>query len=164
MNSRRPMWIAMRPSHGVMQRSGRYHTWTCCAAGFQTGRCRLGVKTRIRLLGAYVSFRQLRTCRRMSYVREVSLADSPAAINLLRLDTRGADDLAPLFGLLGNETGELGGRAREGLEADFCKASLKRRVSVTSSRPLMRSGSADPTPRYCTAAISMPVIVLNSSP
>jgi len=38
---------------------------------------------------------------------------------LLRLDAGGADDLAPLFGLLSNETGELGGRAREGHEADF---------------------------------------------
>jgi ABC transporter substrate binding protein len=25
---------------------GRYHTWTCCTAGFQTGLCQLGVKTR----------------------------------------------------------------------------------------------------------------------
>jgi len=39
--------------------------------------------------------------------REVPLPDSPAAINLLRLDARGADDLAPLFGLLGNELGKL---------------------------------------------------------
>ena len=42
-----------------------------------------------------------------AWVRVVSLPDSPAAINLLRLDARGADDLAPLFGLLGNELGEL---------------------------------------------------------
>src|SRR5262249_22877935 len=33
---------------GVMQRSGRYHTWTCCAAGFQTGQCRLGVIKRLK--------------------------------------------------------------------------------------------------------------------
>src|SRR6185437_14911588 len=32
------------------------------------------------------------------------------------------------------------------------------------TRPLMRSGNAGPMPRYCTATISMPVIVLNSSP
>ena len=42
-----------------------------------------------------------------AWVRVVSLPDSPAAINLLRLDARGADDLAPPFGLLGNEPGEL---------------------------------------------------------
>jgi len=31
------------PPTAVMQRRERYHTWTCCAAGFQTGLCRLGV-------------------------------------------------------------------------------------------------------------------------
>src|SRR5229473_3239742 len=44
MNSRRRIWIAMRPSHGGHATwLGRYHTWTCCAAGFPTGLCRLGV-------------------------------------------------------------------------------------------------------------------------
>jgi hypothetical protein len=38
-----------------MQRRGRYHTWTCCVAGFQSGRCLLGskpeaVRTAARLL------------------------------------------------------------------------------------------------------------------
>ena len=30
---------------GVMQRRGRYHNQTCCAAGFQTSLCRLGVNS-----------------------------------------------------------------------------------------------------------------------
>ena len=48
---------------GSCKRRGRYHTWTCCAAGFQTGLCRLGVKPGSRRVGAYVSFRRLRTLR-----------------------------------------------------------------------------------------------------
>src|SRR5262249_15467636 len=46
-----------------MQRSGRYHTWTCCAAGFQTGRCRLGVKMRSPLSKPHVRFCRLRKIR-----------------------------------------------------------------------------------------------------
>src|SRR6516165_6017135 len=39
-----------------MQRRGSYHTWACCTAGFQTGLCRLGVKTGSRFFRPYVSF------------------------------------------------------------------------------------------------------------
>ena len=36
----------MRPAKPPTRNNCRhdYHTWTCCAAGFQTGLCRLGVK------------------------------------------------------------------------------------------------------------------------
>src|SRR5271165_6549290 len=48
---------------GSMQRRGRYHNWTCCAARFQSGPCRFGVKTRMLLGYRYVSSFRLRTCR-----------------------------------------------------------------------------------------------------
>src|SRR6516165_8343526 len=80
---------------------------------------------------------------------------------LLRLDAGGADDLAPLFGVLSNETGELGGRARKGSRADFGKARLERRVSerrihvTIESRDdvvwrLRRCADAGPTDRFVT--------------
>ena len=46
----------------------------------------------------------------------------------LCLDASGADDLAPLFGLRGDELGELGWRARKGPQAQFGKLALERRV------------------------------------
>ena len=76
----------MRPSRGVMQRTGQYHPWTCCAAGFQTGLCQLGVKTRIPPFWAYVSFfRQLRTWRCQCFRRLVPIADLSRCSNVLRL-------------------------------------------------------------------------------
>ena len=92
-NSRRRMWMAMRPSRvGVMQRRERYHTWTCCAAGFQTGLCRLGVKTRIRPVRAYVSFHRQRT---------FSLRDAVRPRPLCLLAFQGAPTLAPWCSVCG---------------------------------------------------------------
>ena len=70
MNSRRRIWIGMRPSAEVMQRRGQYHTWTCCAAGFQTDLCRLGV----------VCHEDRRSKRRYVTVREMKVGPSRSAI------------------------------------------------------------------------------------
>jgi hypothetical protein len=55
MNSRRWIWIAMRPSRRGHATEGQYHTWTCCAAGFQSG-----------LMTAWGQFRQIGTVPRLT--------------------------------------------------------------------------------------------------
>ena len=44
------------------------------------------------------------------------------------VDTGGADDLAPLFGLCGDEPGKVGRRARKGIQTQFRKLGLERLI------------------------------------
>src|SRR4051812_5875170 len=69
----------------------------------------------------------------------VDIAASPAVIlpktvrpPLLRLEAGGADHLGPLFGLLLNQPGEVGRRARQRLAADRGEARLHCRIGDRS--------------------------------